>query len=390
MPGGTRSSSRRKGGESDQRTGGEAMTSGVKRATRNSGIGIDVNLWDLRDLPKTSTVKRAPKLNLKDYTVRLPRASRDQDMKLLRRTARDIEGVGESDPVYPLTGPACITRKEAAAALLALGEERDDAMVAAAKAAVSESGDCGAGARSTIADGSIPLAMGINQPLLAEAEADARLASPGVSRSLTTEDQRSSLPHPAQLYHAQGKPDSSDDATGAMSAAAKIAPARAGDVAELAAAAAAKVFSRGAAEGEPVLKRSLATAVANDIANSMEVAGGGGKRCDGGSSSGGSGSGSGGGDGVAGGGVGGGQGPRFEPEHGVGGSTSSNRYNSFGKRKRGHNDNDDDDTVDGSGCVDVNKASGDDGASERCAKRVRQAAGGQSRQLRGSRDRSGK
>ncbi|CBN78557.1 hypothetical protein Esi_0129_0065 [Ectocarpus siliculosus] len=286
--------------------------------------------------------RQPPKLKLKDYTVRLPRASRDQDMKLLRRAARDIEGVGESDPVYPLTGPACITRKEAAAALLALGEERDDAMVAAAKAAVSESGDCGEGARSTIADGSIPLAMGINQPLLAEAEADARLASPGVSRNLTTEDQRSSLPHPAQLYHAQGKPDSSDDATGAMSAAAKIAPARAGDVAGLAAVAAAKVFSRGAAEGEPVLKRSLATAVANDIANSMEVAGGGGK-C------------------------------------------------SFGKRKRGHDDNDDDDDmVDGSGCVDVNKASGDDGASERCAKRVRQAAGGQSRQLRGSRDRSGK
>ncbi|CAM9878114.1 unnamed protein product [Ectocarpus sp. 8 AP-2014] len=569
MPGGTRSSSRGKGGESDQRTGGAAMTSGVKRATRNSGIAIDVNLWDLRDLPKTSTVKRAPKLKLKDYTVKLPRASRDQDMKLLRRAARDNEGVGESDPVYPLTGPACITRKEAAAALLALGVERDDAMVAAAKAAVSDSGECGAGARSTIADGLIPLAMGINQPLLAEVEADARLASPGVSRNLTAEDQQSSLPHPAQLYHAQGKPDSSDDSTGATSAAAKIASARAGDMA----------------------------------------------------GSGGSGSGSGGGDGVAGGGVGGGQGPRFEPEHGVGGSSSSNRYkhvvgdgdvggdssivdrlgkigcvwgsstghhgqggdgggkagagcyrngggasgdqaesdgahtsgsrgysggysgvttsddndsssggdgngfimtttsssrscshvgysgalhhksrpdegkgcdgsssasspsspsrdsclgkqkrensngdggggadviskraktggrycsysgssgisgggggiisassnsssstgggiawdntggcdvslselsapspsrdsSSFGKRKRGHDDNDDDnDMVDGSGCVDVNTASGDDGAGERCAKRARQATDGQSRQLRGSRDRSGK
>ncbi|CAM9534108.1 unnamed protein product, partial [Ectocarpus sp. 8 AP-2014] len=216
-----------------------------------------------------------PKLKLKDYTVKLPRASRDQDMKLLRRAARDNEGVGESDPVYPLTGPACITRKEAAAALLALGEERDETMVAAAKAAVSESGDCGAGVRSTIADSSIPLAMGINQPLLAEAEADARLASPGPSRNLMTEDQQSSLPHPAQLYHAQGKSDSSDDTTGAMSAAAKIAPARAGDVA---------------------------------------------------GSSGGSGSGGGAFYGVAGGGVGGGQGPRFEPEHGVGGSTSSNKY----------------------------------------------------------------
>ncbi|CAN0451283.1 unnamed protein product, partial [Ectocarpus sp. 12 AP-2014] len=96
MPGGTRSSSRGKGG-------GEAMTSGVKRATRNSGIAVDVNLWDLRDLPKTSTVKKAPKLKLKDYTVRLPRASRDQDMKQLRRAARDNEGVRESDPVYPLT-----------------------------------------------------------------------------------------------------------------------------------------------------------------------------------------------------------------------------------------------------------------------------------------------
>ncbi|CAN0233603.1 unnamed protein product, partial [Ectocarpus sp. 4 AP-2014] len=41
MPGGTRSSSRGKGG-------GAAMTSGVKRATRNSGIAVDVNLWDLR------------------------------------------------------------------------------------------------------------------------------------------------------------------------------------------------------------------------------------------------------------------------------------------------------------------------------------------------------
>ncbi|CAM9926728.1 unnamed protein product [Ectocarpus sp. 4 AP-2014] len=275
MPGGTRSSSRRKGGESDQRTGGAAMTSGVKRGTRNSGIAVDVNLWDLRDLPKTSTIKRAPKLKLKDYTVRLPRASRDQDMKQLRRAAMDNEGVGDSDPVYPLTGPACITRKEAAAALLALGEERDDAMVATAKAAVSESGDCGAGVRSTIADGSIPLAMGINQPLLAEAEADARLASPGVSRNLTREDQRSSLPHPAQLYHAQGKPDSSDGTTDAMSAAAKIAPARAGDVP---------------------------------------------------GSSGSSGGGGGAFDGVAGGGVGGGQGPRFKPEHGVGGSTSSNKY----------------------------------------------------------------
>ncbi|CAM9659128.1 unnamed protein product [Ectocarpus sp. 12 AP-2014] len=277
MPGGTRSSNRRKGGESDQRTGGAAMTSGVKRATRNSGIALDVNLWDLRDLPKTSTVKRAPKLKLKDYTVRLPRASRDQDMKQLRRAARDNEGVGESDPVYPLTGPACITRKEAAAALLSLAEERDDAMVAAAKAAVSESGDYGAGAGSTIADGSIPSAMGINLPLLAEAEADDHLASPRTSGNLTTEDQRSSLPHPAQLYRAQDKSDSSDDTTGAMSAAAKIAHARAGYVAGLSAAAG--------------------------------CGGGGGAF-----------------DGVAGGGVGGGQGPRFEPEHGVGGSTSSNKY----------------------------------------------------------------
>ncbi|CAN0550650.1 unnamed protein product, partial [Ectocarpus sp. 12 AP-2014] len=218
----------------------------------------------------------APKLKLKDYTVRLPRASRDQDMKQLRRAARDNEGVGESDPVYPLTGPACITRKEAAAALLSLGEERDDAMVAAAKAAVSESSDCGAGVRSTIADGSIPFAMGINQPLLAEAEADDHLASPRTSGNLTTEDQRSSLPHPAQLYHAQDKPDSSDDTTGAMSAAAKIAPARAGDVAGLSAAAG----------------------------------------CGGGGAF----------DGVVGGGVGGGQGRRVEPEHGVGGSTSSNKY----------------------------------------------------------------
>ncbi|CAN0206702.1 unnamed protein product, partial [Ectocarpus sp. 4 AP-2014] len=220
-----------------------------------------------------------PKLKLKDYTVRLPRASRDHDMKQLRRAARYNEGVGESDPVYPLTGPACITRKEAAAALLALGEERDDAMVATAKTAVSESGDCGAGIRSTIADGSMPLAMGINQPLLAEAEADDHLASPSTSGNLTTEDQRSSLPHPAQLYRAQDKSDSSDDTTGAMSAAAKITPARAGDVA-------------------------------------------------GGGSGGSGGSGGGGGafDGVAGGGVGGGQGPRFEPEHDVGGSTSSNKY----------------------------------------------------------------
>ncbi|CAM9137890.1 unnamed protein product [Ectocarpus sp. 12 AP-2014] len=260
-------------------SGGEAMTSGVKRVTRNSGIAVNVNLWDLRDLPKTSTVKRAPKLKLKDYTVRLPRASRDQDMKQLRRAARDNEGVRESDPVYPLTGPACITRKEAAAALLALGEERDDAMVAAAKAAVSESGDCGAGAGSTIADdeSSIPSAMGINLPLLAEAEADDHLASPRTSGNLTTEDQRSSLPHPSQLYRAQDKSDSSDDTTGAMSAAAKIAHARAGYVAGLSAAAG--------------------------------CGGGGGAF-----------------DGVAGGGVGGGQGPRFEPEHGVGGSTSSNKY----------------------------------------------------------------
>ncbi|CAB1097610.1 unnamed protein product [Ectocarpus sp. CCAP 1310/34] len=518
------------------------MASGVKRATRNSGIAVDVNLWDLRDLPKTSTVKSAatmnnspdppsprstthaaPKLKLKDYTVRLPRASRDQDMKLLRRAARDNEGVGGSDPVYPLTGPACITRKEAAAALLALGEERDDEMVAAARAAASESGDCGAGAGSTIADGesSIPLAMGISQPLLAEAEADARLASPGVSRNLTTEDQRSSLPHPAQLDLAQGKPDSSDDTTGAMSAAAKIAPARAGDVAGLAAAAVAKVLSRGAAEGKPVLKRIFATVVAYDIGNSMEVAGGGGKGCGGSSSSSCGGCGGSGGafDGVAGGGIGGGQGRRFQPEHGVGGSTSSNKYkhvigdgdvggdssmvdrlgkiacvwgsstghhgqggdgggkagpgcygngggasgdraesdgahtsgsrgysggysgvttsddndsssggdgngtgggiawdnatdntgecnvspselsplspfhdsSSFGKRNRGHDDDDNDDMVDGSGCVDVNTASGDDGVSERCAKRARQAAGGgKSLQLRGLRDRSGK
>ncbi|CAN0332476.1 unnamed protein product, partial [Ectocarpus sp. 13 AM-2016] len=224
-----------------------------------------------------STTHVAPKLKLKDYTVRLPRASRDQDMKQLRRAARDNEGVGESDPVYPLTGPACITRKEAAAALLSLGEERDDAMVAAAKAAVSESGDCDAGVTSTIADGSIPLAMGINQPLLAEAEADARLASPGVSRNLTREDQRSSLPHPAQFFRAQDKSDSSDDATGAMSAATKIAPARAGDVAGLSAA----------------------------------------SRCGGGGAF----------DGVAGGGVGGGgHGRRFEPEHGFGASTSSIKY----------------------------------------------------------------
>ncbi|CAM9501086.1 unnamed protein product, partial [Ectocarpus fasciculatus] len=284
---GTRSSSRRKGGESDQRTGGAkrealddcgaAMTSGAKRATRNSGIAVDVNLWDLRDLPKTSTVKRAPKLKLKNYTVKLPRASRDQDMKLLRRAARDNEGVGESDPVYPLTRPACITRSEAAVALLALGDERDDATVAAAKpAAVSESGDGDAGARSTIADGSMPIVKGINEPLLAEAEADYDLASPVASRNLTTEDQRSSLLHPAQLHHALGKPYSSNDTTGAMSAAAMVTTAtRAGDV-----------------TGEPGSSRF----------------------------------GGGGGGGVAGGGVGGEQGPRLEPEHDVGGSASSNKY----------------------------------------------------------------
>ncbi|CAN0187482.1 unnamed protein product [Ectocarpus fasciculatus] len=198
-------------------------------------------------------------------------------MKLLRRAARDNEGVGESDPVYPLTRPACITRGEAAVALLALGDERDDATVAAAKpAAVSESGDGDAGARSTIADGSMPIVKGINQPLLAEAEADYHLASPVASRNLTTEDQRSSLLHPAQLHHALGKPYSSNDTTGAMSAAAKVTTAtRAGDV-----------------TGEPGSSRF----------------------------------GGGGGGGVAGGGVGGEQGPRLEPEHDVGGSASSNKY----------------------------------------------------------------
>ncbi|CAM9193717.1 unnamed protein product, partial [Pylaiella littoralis] len=131
------------------------------RVTRRSGAQPDIDLWGLKDLPKTSATKNTSVRNT--YTVKVGKTVRDKDMRELRRAAKENDLAVSSSPVYVVTGAPRTPSEQAAGDLPTRGETR--------KGATAASVGCGASVRSTIQFGSMPV-INIYPSHLTEAEAN--------------------------------------------------------------------------------------------------------------------------------------------------------------------------------------------------------------------------
>ncbi|CAM9193642.1 unnamed protein product, partial [Pylaiella littoralis] len=187
--------------DSNNRGGEEAVK---RRPTRRSGVELEINMWGLKDLPKTSTVKKAPVG--KGYTIKVDRKARNKDIRGLRRATKENDLAVSSLPVYMVTGAPRAPLEQAARDLPTRGEKREDATAASV--------GCGSSVRSTIQFGSMPV-VNIYPCHLTEAEADHYLTN------LRRDKWCSACPE--RLSHAQCTGDRSAPATPAIARTREVA-----------------------------------------------------------------------------------------------------------------------------------------------------------------------